>query len=92
MVVKLQWPTIELNVWIAVDEVVRLREIRSRSWERGSLRIGTCCGAGAFWSCDEGEVFLCVGHDDETWDLGLSLPEGDFVRLLSEVDPDLSEE
>jgi hypothetical protein len=89
--VKIQGPAYELNVWIPVSELPSLRRVPSTRWEKGALRIGRSAGSETFWSCDSGEVFIGVGHDDQTWDFGVLLSEGEFSRLLSEIERELGQ-
>ena len=83
---KIQSDVCELNLWLAVSSLPRLREVPSTPWEAGALRLGTSAGSSAFWSCDDGEIFVGVGHDDETWDFGVSFPETLFPDLIAEIE------
>jgi hypothetical protein len=73
--VKLQAETWELNIWAPVGDLVRLRAIREADWDsRDSLAIGTCADARVFWAVSEGQATILVGRDDETWDIGVTVP------------------
>ena len=84
--IKIQADPCELNVWLTPEEASRLREIPRAPWGAGAVRLGSSAGSPAFWSCDDGEVFVCVGHDDETWDFGVSFPDRLLPGLASEVE------
>jgi hypothetical protein len=87
--VKVQGPAYELNVWIPISELAALRRVPSTPWEAGALRIGESAGSPAFWSCDSGEIFIGFGHDDQTWDFGVTFPATEFLGLLSEIEREL---
>jgi hypothetical protein len=87
--VKIQGAAYELNVWIPVSELSALRKVPSTPWGTGALQIGESAGSASFWSCDSGEIFIGVGHDDQSWDFGASFPESEFARLLSEIEREL---
>lgn len=75
LAVRLQGPLWEVNVWVSVEELARLRGIREADWnERRSIRAGQSAGASVFWASDGGDVTLMVGPDDESWDLAVTFP------------------
>lgn len=85
-VVKMQTEGCELNVWIKTDEVELLHQVRSARWDaRGSLRIGMSAGTSVFWSSDNNNLSVLVGHDDETWDFGLVLPICSLDEIIKEI-------
>ncbi len=88
---KIQGPRYELNVLLSIAELPLLREVLSTRWDSGALRIGSSAGAAAFWawSCEAGEVWVGVGHDDETWDFGVLFPKSDFLALIAEIEREL---
>lgn len=51
------------------------------------MRIGEVAGAPAWWSVDDaaGTLSILVGPDDETWDVGVTLPRGTLEVILTEV-------
>lgn len=64
-------------VAISADELLTLESVGDALWTgRRSIAAGTVLGHQAFWCvADEAdEVQLLVGHDDETWELALSVP------------------
>jgi hypothetical protein len=85
--IKLQNPHSELNVTVSEPDLDRLRDVRDAHWlNRGSLRVGKCLGALAFWSCQDHQLSVLVGPDDETWEVGYFAPEAVVRHLLDEID------
>jgi hypothetical protein len=84
--VKLQTDEWEVNVVGAKADRLKLEGIRSASWdERASIRAGESAGAPVFWALDGDAVTLLIGHDDETWDVAITLPVAavdEIVRLV----------
>jgi hypothetical protein len=80
--VKLQTAEWELNVRATKDEFRQLAVIRDADWvSRRSISVGVVAGAPAYWSSDGRSATVVVGHDDETWDLALTMP----VEVVDEV-------
>jgi hypothetical protein len=81
----------EVNVQASLDDLLRLAGVRGTSWnDRTCLRVGTCLDAAVFWcsNADVGhddEVSLLVGHDEETWDVSLTIPVQAIDDLVSEA-------
>lgn len=74
-VVKLQAEALELNIWAPTADLARLRGIEEADWEaRRTLAIGTGANAPVFWAMGEGQVAILIGHDDETWDVAVTIP------------------
>lgn len=75
LAVKIQTDTLEVNVRATSNEFTRLSEIRSAVWsERRSIALGESAGAPVFWSAVDGHAALMIGHDDETWDISITVP------------------
>lgn len=76
----------ELNVRARASEFLTLRDIRAMEWNsRRVAKVGTSAGAGVFWCSDGEAATIMIGHDDETWDLAISVPLGivdDLVRQI----------
>jgi hypothetical protein len=82
--VKLQTETWELNVWASAAELVRLHGIEDADWTaRRSLAIGTCAGAPVYWTMSGDQATILIGHDDETWDIGVSIPVATVHEIAS---------
>jgi len=73
---KLQTDEWEANVHASGEELLRLSDLRSASWdERRSIQAGGSAGARVHWSAGEGEYAnLMIGEDDETWDVLVAVP------------------
>jgi len=84
---KFSSDTWEVNVRASVQDFLALAGIRAADWgARSSLPLGTCAGSPVFWSHEAGIVSLLIGHDDETWDVALTIPVSlvdDLVRIAS---------
>ncbi len=84
--VKLQSEAWELNIWATTDELWKLADIEKTDWDRRRpLRVGTCANAPVWWNERDGTVYILVGHDDETWDLGVTVPLATVHNLLAEL-------
>jgi hypothetical protein len=84
--VKLQGETWELNIRAATSELRELAGIEKTDWDqRRTLKVGTCAGAPVWWSERDGTVDILVGHDAETWDMGVTIPLGTVHELLDEL-------
>jgi hypothetical protein len=82
LAVRLQRETWELNVRASADELAKLRAIRAADWDRRrSIRAGRSAGAPVFWAVGEEGVTLLIGDDDETWDIGVTVP----VETVDEI-------
>jgi hypothetical protein len=82
--VKLATQAWELNIRAPLTEFMRLRDIRDANWGvRHSLAVGTSAGASVFWASSEGEATILVGHDDETWDMAVTVPLAVVDEIVS---------
>jgi hypothetical protein len=85
-VVKLQGETWELNIWATTDELWKLADIEKTDWvQRRTLQIGTCAHAPVWWNELDGTVFIAIGHDDVTWDFGVTVPLSTVHNLIAEL-------
>ena len=76
----------ELNVRARASEFLTLRDIGTTDWNsRRVVKVGTSAGANVFWCSDGDAVTIMIGHDDETWDLALSVPVGLVNNLVRQV-------
>ena len=85
VLMKLQTETWEVNVWAALTDLAQLRNIRDADWTaRRSMAIGTCAGASVYWAMlGEEQVSVLIGHDDETWDVGVTIPLATAYEIAS---------
>ena len=84
VLVKLQTATWELNIRASATELARLHDIEDADWNaRRSLAIGTCAGAPVYWAMSENRATILVGHDPETWDIGVEIPVATVHEIAS---------
>lgn len=87
--IKIGVPVVEINVLVSASELDRLTAVRTAPWNTGSIQIGTCAGAAVWWAVDDEDdppaLAILVGHDDETWDVGVRLPLAVLDAILEEV-------
>lgn len=77
----------ELNVRARAPEFLTLRDIRALDWNaRKVAKVGTSAGAAVFWCSDGETATIMIGHDDETWDLAISVPVGIVDDLVRQVE------
>jgi hypothetical protein len=76
---------LDLTVCVARSELAQIERVRSTDG-RG-LRIGTILEAPAWWCIDrEARVlYILGGHDDETWEVGATLPRPTLDAIFAEV-------
>lgn len=83
-VLTLTGDTFLLIVAANPSDLLRLDGVGGADWSaRASIAVGTTSLGRVFWCAGEAEgtVHVLVGHDDETWDLALVIPE-DAVRSI----------
>lgn len=86
VVLKISNDVFELNVWLRTSELARLDDVLATRWESGALQLGSSANAAAWWSCDNGDVAICVGPDDQTWDFSITFPASEFAKLRESID------
>jgi hypothetical protein len=85
-ILKLQRDEWEMNIWLTANELALVPSVRTARWdERQSIQLGLCAGALAFWSCEDGNLSILVGHDDECWEFGVTLPEEIIDDVIAEI-------
>ena len=90
VVLKISSEAFELNVALRISEIARLDDVLATPWQGGALRLGTSAGAPAWWSCDDGQVAICVGRDDQTWDFSIAFPVAELATLRASIDSELA--
>jgi len=86
LAVKLQTEACEVNVRASKSEFMRLTEIRAADWsQRRSIAAGESAGAPVFWASVDDHAALMIGHDDETWDVSVTLPLDVVDEIVREV-------
>jgi hypothetical protein len=71
---------------VTTDELWTLAGIEKTDWvQRRTLKVGTCAGAPVWWDEQDGRVDILVGHDAETWDMGVTIPLATVHEILAEL-------
>jgi len=85
MALKVQTSQLELNIYLTRPELAQLARVRAT--DAGSQRLGTILDAPAWWCIDpEGDLlFILGGPDDETWEVGATLPLASLEAIVAEV-------
>ncbi|MFI1989074.1 hypothetical protein [Actinoplanes sp. NPDC020271] len=84
MQVILEQGTWTLQILASPEELVMLRSIREADWAaRRALRVGTVFGVSVFWAFNDGTVTTLIGHDDETWQIAMTMPVEAVNRLAA---------
>lgn len=91
IVLKISSDAFELNVALRIYELERLDKVLSTPWQGGALQLGSSANSAAWWSCDDGEVSICVGHDDQTWDFSISFPVSELAHLRECIETELAQ-
>jgi hypothetical protein len=84
--IKVATVTYEVNVWIPVRKIKKLRDVPQTRWLGRALRLGRSAGSDVFWCCDDNKVGILIGRDDETWDVGITISLSTFQRILREIE------
>ena len=92
MGLKISSDAFELNVHVPVSELGLLDQVLEKRWVDGAVKIGTSANAPAWWSSDDDLVSICVGTDDQLWDIGITFPVAEFATLRACIDEELKAE
>jgi hypothetical protein len=84
--VKIHDHTVEVNVLGPGKQFLLLSGIRDAHWEdRRSIRAGTSAGSPVFWCSGNGDATMMIGHDEETWDIAVTMPLAVVDDIVREV-------
>lgn len=85
LAIKVSTSQLELNIYVPRSELGEIERVRSTDG-RG-VRIGTLLDAPAWWCIgrEDDVLFILGGHDDETWDVGATLPLATLEAIRAEV-------
>ncbi len=74
--IKISNTQMELNLVMTESETIDLIEnIQTADWDkRKSIKAGVCLNSNVFWCSNGNNISLLIGHDDETWDIGMIIP------------------
>jgi hypothetical protein len=86
LLVKLQSQHWELNFRATPDDMAGLDAIRDTDWAaRRCLHIGRSAGTAVHWSAQGETATIMVGHDDESWDIAVTVPIATVEAILAEA-------
>ena len=84
--VKIQHEAYELNILFVPTEWELLDCDLPFCMDAPAIVAGTCCGKPVHWSRDkQRRIYVSIGDDDETWDVGFLMPSGFLVDMLAEI-------
>jgi len=84
--IKIATDWYEVNIRMSATDALRLEDVVSQPWLHGSLRLGESAGAPVHWSArEDGRISILVGHDDETWDVAVSVDAAVLRAILGEL-------
>jgi hypothetical protein len=83
--VALDAPAVEICICLSMDDCKRLAQVTKTPWDNGSIQIGESAGAKVFWSCDSHVVNILIGDDDQTWDIGIFIPESAIEEIMRQI-------
>ncbi len=87
---KVQSRDAEVNIILSREELEKLKAVSTAKWDnRTSLKLGLCMEKPVFGSLQDGLLSILSGHDDESWDVGIWLPESMLRELYEEIDREL---
>jgi hypothetical protein len=87
---KLSNETTEVNVQLNIDEAHSLNRVLTLPEESRALLFGKCASSQVHWRRDhEKRFYLLIGHDDETWDVGITLSEATFSQIICKIEKHL---
>ena len=89
ILIKISSDVYELNIWI---ELSRINDFFSfiESGQR-SFFGGVSADTNVIWSRDEDSVYVLIGGDEETWDIGFPFDKNVLKKIKSEIAAELSE-
>src|SRR5262245_18506990 len=84
--IKIGTQTFEVNIRLPRSDAARLATAAAGHWAGGAMRIGESAGAPVYWCNGEnGGISIMIGHDDESWDIGLEISRPTFEAILTEL-------
>jgi len=75
-----------LNFRATPEALDGLGAIRESDWAtRQCLHIGESAGAPVHWSAAGEDATIMVGHDDETWDIAVTIPIATVETIVADA-------
>jgi len=86
LLLKLSCPVVEVNVWLTREEARSVASVAAISDQSRKLRLGISARAPVHWGRDDQHrIYLLVGEDPTTWDIGVTLDERTFRHIVQEI-------
>jgi hypothetical protein len=86
VLLKMSCPVVEANVWLSAEEAIRLKQALYAK-PPISVALGRSAGAQVQWIRDEPTiVFVLIGENSESWDIGLTLGSADISVILEALE------
>jgi hypothetical protein len=88
--VKIYCDEWEVNLRATTSDLLRLYQVESASWStRSCLVIGRSAGMPVFWCAENGTVRILIGHDEETWEIAVTVPLATAHEIASRIEEEL---
>lgn len=87
LLLKIQEPSYEVNIWFSPTEVEALNKVLSTNWRNETVKSGRSANSHVFWSSDNIKkiISIMIGNDDETWDICINLSQHYFLKIFNEL-------
>lgn len=74
----------EINIHIPQNNLPQIINLLANISPK-AISAGTCAESVAHWIHEEGdESYILIGHDRETWDIGVTLNKASTLRIINE--------
>lgn len=80
VLIKLSAEIVEVNIYIPIDSIGEVKAFEAKAIHQ--CTAGQSAASPVHWKRgDEGDVYILIGDDDDTWDIGLTVND----ELVSEI-------
>ena len=87
LALKLSAPLVEVNVLFSLDEARALARVLALGGNSRGVPLGASAGSRVHWARgSDSEVYLLIGDDDQTWDVGVTLSMTTFRTIVAEIE------
>lgn len=83
ILLKFSSPVVEVNVFVPGSAADALRGFLAG--ELGRIKIGKSANSDVHWVREDGDVYMLIGEDAQSWDIGLTLGEKVLSSLWQEM-------
>lgn len=88
VLIKIAAQFFEVNIFLNLDAASKLLQFFRNGGER--CAAGTSVSSSVHWRrLENSEFFLLIGHDEETWDIGFTLPADTLDRIRAELEQNI---